>query len=346
MSALSKRERVEAALHRAEVDRVPVSAWRHFIPAEQKPDSLADISLKHFYEFDWDWIKVNPRATYYAEAWGNTYDYSQYARVYPRRIDGPLHTPSDLEKIQSVSGTSGVFAEQLELIRRIRAGIGGAHFVQTLFSPLSVLSFLVAHPLQHTAQAVVQAQYDGLRRYLDENPQGVHAALRQITLTLTEYAGAVIEAGASGLFFAIVKLARPAVLTEAEFAEFGRPYDLQLLQAVKSAPFNLLHICGDHVYFEAVQDYPVQAINWASVGQANPGVAEARQRSRLALIGGIDEDGVLQTGTPAQVLAAAQEAIHSSAGTGFLLSPGCGTSMEVPPANLHALRQAAEKFRP
>lgn len=343
MTQLSKRERVDAALQGAEVDRVPVSAWRHFVPEEVSVEALADVSLKHFHNFDWDWLKLNPRATYYAEAWGNRYDFGHYDSVLPALIDGPVHGPDDLGKIEAVSPTGGVFAEQLEVVRRVRAGIGDAHFVQTLFTPLSVLGFLVSRPAQHSMTAAVQGQYDGLRRAIDENPQGVHAALQAITTTLTGYAAAAVEAGASGLFYAIVRLARQGILSEAEYAEFGKPYDLQVLEAVQGAPFNLLHLCGPHAYFDQVADYPVHAINWAAVGQHNPTLGDAGAKTRLALMGGVDEFGVLQSGTPDQVIAEAHAAIAASGGRHFLLTPGCGVAMDAPEANLHALRRSVQR---
>jgi uroporphyrinogen decarboxylase len=342
MADLSKRERVDAALKGEAVDRVPVSAWRHFIAEERGAESLAAVSLHHFAHFDWDWLKINPRATYYAEAWGNRYDYSRYDSVLPALIDGPLNGPADLDKIQAVNPTAGVFAEQLDVVKRVKAGIGGAHFLQTVFSPLSVLAFLLARPKQHTIGEAVQAQHDGLKLYIRENPQGVHAALQQISTTLGQYAAAAVDSGASGLFFAIVKLAREGILTEAEFEEFGKPYDLQVLKAVESAPFNLLHICGPYAYFDAVTDYPVDALNWATIGQHNPTIAEARQKTSKALVGGVDELGALQTGTPDQVIAEAQQAIRVTGGRHLLLTPGCGTNLDVPDANLHALRQAAD----
>ncbi|MEP7284576.1 MAG: uroporphyrinogen decarboxylase family protein [Chloroflexota bacterium] len=341
MSQLSKRERVEAALKGEAVDRVPVSAWRHFIAEERQAASLAQVSLKHFADFDWDWLKVNPRATYYAEAWGNRYDFNHYDSVLPELIDGPLNEPADLEKIQSINPTAGVFAEQLDLVRLVKAGIGDAHFLQTVFSPLSVLGFLVARSANHKIEDVVQAQYDGLHRYFRENPQGVHAALQHITETLAKYAAATVDSGASGLFFAIVKLAREGVLTEAEFEEFGKPYDLQVLKAVEGAPFNLLHICGPYAYFNAVTDYPVQAINWATIGQHNPTIEEASHRTNKALVGGVDELGTLQSGTPEQVIQEALTAIQVTNGRHLLLTPGCGTNLDVPSENLHALREAA-----
>ncbi|HMN26896.1 MAG TPA: uroporphyrinogen decarboxylase family protein [Caldilineaceae bacterium] len=342
MAQLNKRGRVEAALRGEAVDRAPVAAWRHFIPEERRPDTLAQASLRHFHEFDWDWLKVNPRATYYAEAWGNRYDYNQYAGVYPKLIDGPLDSPAKLATIQEIDATGGVFGEQIDLVRQIKAGIGDAHFLQTVFSPLSVLAFLTARPQHHSAEEAVQAQYDGVRHYIQAAPQGVHAALHNIAVTLARYASALVESGASGLFFAIVKLARQGVLSAAEYAEFGKPYDLQVLQAVQGAPFNLLHICGPAVYFDAVADYPVDAINWAALGQQNPTVGEAVGHTRHALVGGVDERGALQKGTPEQVTQEAQAAIRATQGRHFLLAPGCGVKLGTPEANLHALRRSAE----
>jgi uroporphyrinogen decarboxylase len=341
MPQLSKRERVEAALQGDTVDRVPVSAWRHFVPEERQADTLAQVILKHFYAFDWDWLKVNPRATYYAEAWGNRYNYDHYDSVLPEFIEGPVNSPADLDKIQPISPTSGVFGEQIELVRLIKSGIGGAHFLQTLFSPLSVLALLIARPKHHTVTEAVQAQYDGLRHYIEQEPAGVHAALQNIAATLALYAEATIEAGASGLFFAIVRLARQGILTEAEYEEFGRPYDQQVLRAVQGAPFNLLHICGPAVYFDSVVKYPVHAVNWAAVGQHNPTVAEAKSLVPQALVGGVDEVHTLQEGTPEEVIAQSQAAIRATGGRHFLLTPGCGANESVSVANLHALRQAA-----
>lgn len=342
MAQLSKRERVDAALKGELVDRVPVSAWRHFLDEENDPNTLATVTLKHFHDFDWDWIKVNPRATYYAEAWGNRYDFNDYDSVLPRLIDGPLNSPADLEKIQPINPTAGVFDEHLQLVKQVKAGIGEAHFLQTVFSPLSVLGFLVARSEQHRIDLDVQAQHDGLRRYFAENPKGVHEALKNIATTLGQYAAATVDAGASGLFYAIVKLARQGILTEAEYEEFGKPYDLQVLKAVEAAPFNMLHICGPYAYFHAITDYPVDAINWATLNQNNPTVNEAKDQTDRALVGGVDELGVLQTGTPEQVIDEALTAIRSVNGRHFLLSPGCGTNVDVPDANLHALRKAAD----
>ncbi len=273
---------------------------------------------------------------------GQPVHFNDYSGVLPRLVKSAIRTPDDLDVITWRDPTDGVFAEQLDLLQRIKAGIGDAHFVQTVFSPLSVLAFLVARPESQAADLDLPSRFDRLRDLIHTQPQAVHAALRAIAETLAGYAAASVDAGASGIFYAIVRLARQEVLAPDEYAVFGRPYDLRVLQAVQGAPFNLLHICGPQVYFDQVTHYPVHALNWATIGQGNPTIAEARSRTDKAVIGGVDEHGVLAHGTPAEVRAAAQTAIAASGGRKFLLTPGCGLGPHVPAANLHALRRAAD----
>lgn len=342
MTKISKRERVDAALAGQPVDRAPVSAWRHFIPEERASATLAAATLADFHQFDWDWIKLNPRATYYAEAWGNRYNYRLYDGLLPRLVDSPVRDASELGRIVPVHPTAGVFAEQLDTIQRVRSGLGDTHFVQTIFSPLSVLAFLTADLGDQTPSLGLGSDFGHLRALIHADPQAVHAALDAITTTLAGYAAASVEAGASGIFFAIVRLARAGVLSEAEFATFGRPYDLRVLEAVREASFNLLHICGPQVYFDQALDYPVHALNWAAVGQGNPGLAEARARTSKTLIGGVDEAGAILHGSPAEVIDEATAALGLAGPTRFLLAPGCGVAINTPPANLHALRRAVD----
>jgi uroporphyrinogen decarboxylase len=342
MTTFTKRSRVDAALRGEPVDRPPVSAWRHFIPEERSAAPLAEAHLRFFQTYDWDWLKVNPRATYYAEAWGARYDNDDYTGVLPRLIETPLRSAADLTRIGPRNPDTPALAEQIELVRRIKAGVGDAHLLQTVFSPLSVLAFLSAQPGDQSADLGLGSSFERLRALLRENPAAAHTALNTIAQSLARFAAANVAAGASGIFFAIVRLARLGVLTAREYAEFGRPYDLQVLEAVQGAPFNLLHICGVRVHFDQVLDYPVHALNWATLGQDNPSLAQARERTSKALVGGLDEHGTLQHGSPADVLAEAQGTLARAGRAGVLLAPGCGLALDVPEANLRALRQAVE----
>lgn len=333
---------MEAALHGDAVDRPPVAAWRHFIPAEHAAAPLAEAHLRFFQEYDWDWLKINPRATYYAETWGARYDYADYHGVLPRLIEGVVRTPGDLARVTPRGIDTPALAEQLDLVRRIKSGVADAHLVQTVFSPLSVLMLLFARPEDPRGDEGLGLQVERLRTLLQNHQSIAHVALSAIAETLAGYAAATVAGGASGIFFAIVRLARAGALSAEEFATFGVPYDQRVLEAVQHASFNILHVCGPKVYFDQVRWYPVHAINWATLGQGNPSLAEARALTSKALIGGVDEHGVLLHGEPGAVAAEAHRSLGRSGQVGILLAPGCAVDETTPAANLHALRHAVE----
>lgn len=341
---MNKHARVAAALAGETVDRPPVSTWRHFIEREQSAADLAAAMLEYHRAYDWDWMKVNPRATYFAEAWGNQYDPSRYVSVLPTPTRVVLQSVSDLDRIRPVDPAGGAFGEQLDAVGRILAGLDGdAPVIQTIFSPLSVLGFLAGGPAGYVVPGLPES-LPFLRRAIEEAPEALERALDAVTTTLAEYARLLRQAGADGIFFAIVRLAREGGLTREEYARFGRPYDLRVLEAVAGAPLNVLHICGDHVYFDAVADYPVQAINWNSESPGNPSFGEAARLTSAAVMGGVAEDSTLVRGTPADVTRAAEAALVATGGRRTLLAAGCSVDPATPPENLRALADTARRW--
>lgn len=337
-SGLAKRARVEAALDGRPVDRIPVSAWAHLLPAERTTAGLAAATLKWYRDYDWDWIKVNPRATVFAEGFGARFDLNTYYGVLPR-LTAPTRAFT-LDDLKPADPTKGSWAEHIDLLAQLKKGLDGAPFVQTVFSPASVLGFLVGRPTATTQQGVADNHATTLLDLIRTQPKVAHQALDVITTGLEKLARASVEAGADGLFFAITKLAREGALTPAEFEEFGKPYDLRVLRAVQQARFHVLHLCGARVHWKHALDYPVHALNWASVDQGNPTVAEARRTTGLALIGGVDEVRLIQSGTPDEVELAARRALEAGGPTKFLLAPGCCVEPDAPVANLKALRRS------
>jgi uroporphyrinogen decarboxylase len=158
------------------------------------------------------------------------------------------------------------------------------------------------------------------------------------------YARATRDAGADGLFFAIVRLAREGYLTRPEYARFGRPYDLRVLEAVADAPLNVLHICGDHVYFDAITDYPVHAISWNNEAPGNPSFGAAMEVTSAAVMGGVAEDTTLPHGSPDDVRHAVTAALAATGGKRTLVSAGCSLDARTSPENLMALRDAARAW--
>ena len=47
-----------------------------------------------------------------------------------------------------------------------------------------------------------------------------------------------------------------------EFNQFGKAFDLKVLEAARPLWCNLVHIHGENILFDQVCDYPVQIFNW------------------------------------------------------------------------------------
>jgi uroporphyrinogen decarboxylase len=323
---MNKRERVTAALAGKPVDRVPASFWGHDYLREWSARGLADAMLESFRRYDWDYMKVNPRATYYAEAWGCRYRPSGDTTRGPETVDFVLKSVGDLEKIKRLDIGQGPFAEQLEALQLIGDGLGGeAAFIQTVFSPLEVL------------RRLANGDREAVRGYMRQAPQALHGALAAVADTLAAYGRACVDAGASGIFFATVEWGTYDNATAEEYQEFGRSYDLRVLEAVQGAEMNVLHICRRRNMFDLLADYPVHAINWAVGEPGNPSLKEGLARSDKAVMGGVAVATAAQ-GTPDGVMAEVRRALAETGGRRFLVAPGCSIPPETPEANLLAVR--------
>jgi uroporphyrinogen decarboxylase len=280
-------------------------------------------------------MKVNPRATYYGEAWGCRYRPSGSATRGPEVVDYVLKSESDLGTIRPVDAGAGPFAEQLEALRLIGRGLAGeAPFIQTVFSPLAVIGYLANRDLA------------AVRRYMEETPDTLHSALAAVAETLAAYGRACMGAGASGIFFATVEWATYDNATAEQYQEFGRPYDLRVLEAVQGAEMNVLHVCRPHNMFDLLCDYPVHAINWAAGEPGNPTLREGlarltdrQARSERAVMGGVSVATVAK-GTPEEVATEVRQAVSETEGRRFLLAPGCSIPPQTPEANLLAVKGA------
>ncbi|MPM26807.1 hypothetical protein SDC9_73312 [bioreactor metagenome] len=344
MKHLEKRDLVEASLSGEDVWRVPVSAWGHLIPAETDNAEYARAQVAYLKEFDWDWLKINNRATLFAEAWGNRFDFRDYSGVLARYLGSPLGTPADISMIESLDISGGVLGAYLErALKPILKNINGIPAIQTVFSPLTTLAFIAGRPKFHDQAEGNRAHAEALKTMIRDDPQGTHRALKAITKTLGDFAEASVSLGADGIFMAIMLLARDGILTVEEYEEFGKPYDTEILSRVAHARLNLLHICGPHCYFKIAEELPANAISWGSVGQNNPTVGEARKSLDKVLVSGIDEIDTLTNGTPADIEAQAAQTLRASGKRKVFLSPGCCIALTTPKENLHALRQVVER---
>ena len=321
-------ERVRAALKGAAVDRTPVSVWGHFLGEETAAQSLADAMLGFQREYDWDFMKVNPRASYHSEDWGLKLRFGAAENGGHLMVGWPVKQAVDWDKIEPLDSRKGVLAEQLEALSLIAKGLDGeVPFVMTVFTPLAVAAQLAGSD-------------DTLSAYLEESPDAVHRALEAITGTYAAFATECLRLGASGIFLATTTWGTYDRLTDEEYDRFGRPYDLRVLEAVADAEFNVLHVCRSNNMLSALADYPVAAFNWDTQDDTNVWVMEGEKITGKAAIGGISHRQDLVDATAEEVASETLWTMDAMESTHWMLGSGCTIRPETPAANLRALRDA------
>src|SRR5579884_3656548 len=116
-TAMTKRERVRAAVAGQEVDRVPISFWVHNFARENSAEDLADETVRFVRTYDWDFVKVQSRASYFVEGWGNAYARSDQPTVGPTLLAHGCATLHDLARLRPLPIDHPVLAEQQEALR-------------------------------------------------------------------------------------------------------------------------------------------------------------------------------------------------------------------------------------
>lgn len=327
-------ERVRATLKGQEVDRVAVSMWRHFCRSESSAQELAQAMLSFQHQFDWDFLKVNPRFSYHGEDWGLKVFYDGSENL-PKVVETPIHEPNDWSKLEVLKVDHGVLKEHLGSLELIARGLKGqAPFVMTVFTPIAI-----AAKLAKSREVFLQ--------HLHEHPDKVRYALDVITETFTNFSKACFDRGASGLFYATVDWASTQLLTEEEYRNFARPYDLKLLEVLPPAELNILHVCRNYNLLHTVKDYPVHAFNWDSHGEGNPSFLEGKQMvGEKTVIGGMPLGQELIEVTPQQLTDEALQIPVEMGNKYWILGAGCTYQPATPVANIQAIRQVAQVIKP
>ena len=333
MTAVTKWDRVEAAVHGEKVDRVPVSFWRHYAVREWSPRTLAELTLALYRDYDLDIIKLTPTGIYPTQDWGPTIRFSRDDRIHPAWVDAAIRSPDEWPALPRLDVNSGALGRELEAIRFLAAALDGdTPLVMTLYTPLTIAAML----------CWTSTSRDRIVQDLREAPQQVHAGLAVIRDVVTDYAAACLEAGVTGIFMA-TQMAHYDVLTREEHETFGVAYDLPVLESISGrSRLTILHVCRQNVMFDVVADYPVDVIHWNDRAGQGPDLREAQQLTGKALAGGVAVE-TLRNGTAAEVLAEARDAIAQAGPSGFILAPTCTVDGHTPEENLRALCRAAQE---
>jgi uroporphyrinogen decarboxylase len=309
-------------------DRPPFGAWGHTYREEWSPADLAAITVERAQFFGWDFVKFQPRASSFAEAFGSVYEPAGH------RLKGPVlksEAVTDLEGWSTVSLVNvKALDDQVESLHLVAKQLGfGVPAIQTVFSPLTVAGYLVG---KNQSRVV---------RELRKHPDLVRPALDRIAEALVDFSKKSIGAGAAGIFYAISGYASREAMPEDVYRELVLPSDQAVLgQMPHEAWFNVVHLCGSKLHFDLINELPSQVVSWSIHNLGTPTLSQGRTLSSRAVMGGLGQRKSLLHGPPAEVQAEARRAIADTGGRGLLLAPGCSVPPRVRDINLAAIAEA------
>ncbi|MGH2704277.1 MAG: uroporphyrinogen decarboxylase family protein [Actinomycetota bacterium] len=327
---MDSRTRVEAALAREVADRPPYGWWGHTFVEEWSPTDLAAVTIERARRFSWDFVKLQPRATCFAEAFGSVYQPSSHPLEPPVLERSAVGMLEDWSWLPKDAADAAPLADQVEAIRLVAADLGPSiPVVQTVFSPITVAGYLMG---QVKGRVVRE-----LRKY----PHLLGDALDRIAAALIVFSERSIAAGAAGIFYAVSGYASAGMVRREEYESLLLPLDQRVLEALPAQAWcNVLHLCGSRAHLDFAASVPVQAVSWSIADDGNPGLAAGAEQTGKAVMGGLAHKGTLLSGSPDDVAAEVGAAIAETGGRSLLVAPGCSVPPLAPEANLQAIVDA------
>lgn len=327
-STMTHWERVRAALACQEVDRVPISLWRHWANADETALGLAYSTLRWQHEFDFDLVKFSPTGTYGIEDWGAETKFLPNEHGVRTVVKRGVTAPEEWSRLPVLDPREGYLGRQIEALRMTSQELeGSVPILMTVFSPLTTARKLAGDRIFTDARL---------------HPETFREGLRTIAETTARFAVASARAGATGVFFA-TQCASYREMPEDEYREFGEAFDRLVLDVVRDeVEIVMMHAHGEDIMFDLLASYPIDAINWHD-RTAGPSLEAARERFPGMLVGGVSEWTTLLEGPAEAIQAEIEDAVAQTAGRGYMVGPGCVIPTHAPHDHIRAAREAVER---
>ncbi len=297
---MNKRDRFYAAISGLETDRVPVSLWMHFAAPYLSGDESAERHSEFFLHYDVDIAKA----------------VSDYRRPLPAGLN-QIQTVADFEKITKVSVSDPFFAEQINLLKGLRARLGeGWPIIDTFFDPI---------------QLVLRRSGFSTMSLILDNPAKARPMIEAATESMIDYVRELKKIGIDGGFYSTRAAATKDCsqgFSDSEFNELMKPYDMAILTEMQGM-VRLLHTCKSHLDLSRVDDYPYEVLSWADLDPTCPSMAQVRKANDKCLMGGINQARVIEQSID-EIKHNIDCAIAINKGRNFILSPGCTIGSNVP----------------
>ncbi len=318
---MTKRERVIAAIEQREADGIPSCFSLHFLDDKKRGDACVKAHLDFFRDTDTDICKI------------------MNENLVP--VFGAIHTPDDYERLIPVMTEKEPFVrEQIELTKRILDGCEENVFTMGTLHGICASGI---HPIEQAGvnyYAARQMQVDFLRW----NEKKMMSAMERVTDVLCALAKEYVKAGVDSIYYAALG-GENSFFTDEEFARWIKPFDLQIMKAIKDAGgYCFLHICKDGLNMERYRDYASYAdvINWG-VYEAPFGLKEGRDLfAGKTIMGGLaNHQGPLVNGSDEEIKAEVCRVVESFGRKGLILGADCTMFTDQDLSRVRAAARAA-----
>lgn len=303
---ISPRERLRAAVNGQDIERPPVSLWRHFPEEDQTPDDLASATLRWQDAFSFDFIKFMPPGDYPTIDWGGESQFQGALGGTRTTTNFPISSIEDWAQLWNLDTDKGFNGLILDALSQTRDRLDpGVPLLQTIFSPLTIAQKL------SSGQAIA---------HLRTNPEVVLPALELVSTVTRSMLVRSIERGADGVFFA-TQCADESIFSESEYRSMALSHDLQVLSALPADAFLMIHLHGSRPLLGLHDSYPQAILNWHD-RRFGPTLSSIRGLTGRCVAGGINE-ATIATDDPGRVVDDVRDAIEQTAGHSVIVAPGC-----------------------
>ena len=318
-------ERVSAFLSHKEADRVPVypilcGINRKLVGASYPvwstdSETCANGFLKTLEEFpDLDCLVTLIDLSVECDAWGQKIIFPENEAAHPDYDNQVVQDIEDYAKIQKVDyRNSKRMMMHIDVIRRLAAKVKGkVPIVAFVFGPLGTLSML------RNQQDMYMDLYD--------DPDAVKEATWHVAETLSDYVGALCDAGADAIMWDTL-FASGSIMSKAMWKDMEAEPMSMLAKTVRDhGCMNMVHNCGQKIYF----DVQIEAIDPVAISFLYPpddcaDYVECKRKygDKVALIGCVTPANAV-IGTDEEWDKQCTDQIDAMApGGGFMLATGC-----------------------
>ena len=325
-----KRELVWNAFYNKPVDRIPVGFWFHYtenelLSAYEHPEMREqNISgHKNFVKsFKPDFVKLMSDGYFFEP---------ETAAV----LRNAVHA-SDLRNLKPVTSDNRWIRDQVSLVKELTESFGDEVLTfYNIFAPATAFKWAAGGDKK-------------LAAFIIEDKDAVVQALSIIARNTALLAEAVIaEGGADGIYLSVQTIQDERIGADL-YSEVIAPAEISVLTAANAAGGkNILHVCGyegARNNLSLFKNYPAKALNFASAVEG-VSLSEAKKLfGGRAVIGGFanTKDGVLYSGTKAEVQAETKRLIKAAGRTGIILGADCTVPKDITFERFEWVREAAE----